>query len=110
MTESVLPDLKTNFRQYSGKVVDGKALPLPQRAYGRGSTVGLENSERGTTTFEEILSQDGKLVYKVKGVSMLPMLRQNRDLVVIAPPQGRLQKYDVALYRRGSAYDGRLPD
>ena len=41
---------------------------------------------------------------------MLPMLRQNRDLVVIAPPQGRLQKYDVALYRRGSAYDGRLPD
>ena len=55
-------------------------------------------------TFEEILARDGKLVYKVKGVSMLPMLRQNRDLVVIAPPQGRLKKYDVALYRRGSAY------
>lgn len=55
-------------------------------------------------TFEEILARDGKLVYKVKGVSMRPMLRQNRDLVVIVPPEGRLKKYDVALYRRGKAY------
>ena len=54
--------------------------------------------------FEEILARDGKLVYKMKGVSMLPMLHQNRDLVVIVPPEGRLKKYDVALYRRGKAY------
>ena len=54
--------------------------------------------------FEEILARDGKLVYKVKGVSMEPMLRQNRDLVVVVPPEGRLKKYDVALYRRGKAY------
>ena len=55
-------------------------------------------------TFEEILARDGKLVYKIKGVSMLPMLHQNRDLVAIAKPEGRLKKYDVALYKRGSAY------
>ncbi len=55
-------------------------------------------------TFEEALARNGKLVYKVKGVSMLPMLRQNQDLVVIVPPVGRLKKYDVALYRRGKAY------
>ena len=54
-------------------------------------------------TFEEILKQDGRLVYKTRGVSMLPMLHQNRDLVVIRPA-GRLQKYDVALYKRGEAY------
>ena len=35
------------------------------------------------STFEEILEKDGKLVYKTKGVSMNPMLYQNRDLVVI---------------------------
>ena len=32
---------------------------------------------------------------------MNPMLYQNRDLVVIEPPAGRLDKYDVALYKRG---------
>lgn len=35
---------------------------------------------------------------------MKPMLYVNRDLVIISVPQGRLQPYDVALYRRGSAY------
>ena len=55
-------------------------------------------------TFEEILTKDGRLVYKTRGVSMLPMLHQNRDIVVIVPPEGRLKKYDVALYKRGSSY------
>ena len=56
------------------------------------------------STFEEILEKDGKLVYKTKGVSMNPMLYQNRDLVVIEVPKGRLRKYDVALYKRGKSY------
>ena len=56
------------------------------------------------STFEEILKKDGRLVYKTMGVSMLPMLYQNRDIVVIVPPEGRLKKYDVALYKRGSSY------
>ena len=55
-------------------------------------------------TFEEILSRDGKLVYRTRGVSMEPMLRQNRDLVVIRVPSSRLKKYDVALYKRGDNY------
>lgn len=57
-----------------------------------------------STTFEDILSRDGRLVYKTRGVSMEPMLRQNRDLVVIQIPASRLRKYDVALYRRGKDY------
>ena len=53
-----------------------------------------------SVTFEEILATQGRLIYKTKGVSMLPMLRQDRDLVHIVPPAGRLKKYDVAFYRR----------
>jgi signal peptidase I len=56
------------------------------------------------TTFEEILSRDGRLIYKTKGVSMQPMLYQNRDLVIIETFEGRLKPYDVALYRRGRQY------
>lgn len=56
------------------------------------------------SSFESILARDGKLVYKTHGVSMEPMLRQNRDLVIIRVPASRLKKYDVALYRRGDTY------
>lgn len=55
-------------------------------------------------TFEELLARDGVLVYKIRGVSMEPMLRQNRDLVTIRVPASRLKKYDVALYKRGDSY------
>ena len=57
-----------------------------------------------SVTFEEILARDGILVYRTRGKSMEPMLRQNRDLVTIRPPSSRLKKYDVALYRRGGEH------
>ena len=57
-----------------------------------------------SSTFEEILARNGVLVYKTRGVSMRPMLRQNRDLVVIRAPRERLRPLDVALYRRGESY------
>lgn len=53
-----------------------------------------------TPNFEELLQRDGYLVYKTRGVSMRPLFRENRDLVTIRPVTGRLQKYDVPLYRR----------
>ena len=56
------------------------------------------------TRFEDLLAKDGKLVYKTRGTSMEPMLRQNRDLVIIGVPSSRLKKYDVALYRRDDKY------
>lgn len=56
------------------------------------------------SVFEDLLLKDGRLVYKTKGTSMLPMLHQNRDLVVIEVPSSRLNKFDVALYRRGDQY------
>ena len=57
-----------------------------------------------SATFEELLERNGYLVYKTRGVSMEPMLRQNRDLVIIQAPVSRLNQYDVALYKRGDAY------
>ncbi len=57
-----------------------------------------------SVSFEELLARDGVLVYKTRGVSMRPMLTQNRDLVAIRVPDGRLKPLDVALYKRGEAY------
>lgn len=53
---------------------------------------------------EEVLARDGVYVCTTSGVSMMPMLRDRRDTVVITPVSGRLKKYDVALYRFGGKY------
>ncbi|MCR5061085.1 MAG: hypothetical protein K6A80_08665 [Saccharofermentans sp.] len=57
------------------------------------------------TTFEEELARNGRLIYSNHGCSMLPLIKQGRDLVVIVrpPESGRLKKYDVPLYRRGDS-------
>ena len=56
------------------------------------------------TTFEELLARDGRLVYKTRGRSMEPMLRQDRDVVIVERCDARLKPLDVALYRRGDRY------
>ena len=54
------------------------------------------------SSFEEVLSRDGKLVYTNVGDSMLPLIREGRDLLVIQPVNHRLGRYDIPLYRRDS--------
>ena len=54
------------------------------------------------TTFEEIIQRDGKLIYTNKGDSMMPLIKEGRDLLVISAVNGRLKKYDVPLYKRDS--------
>ena len=52
-------------------------------------------------TFEEELRRHGHLVFTNKGVSMMPLLRQDRDLMVLERrPEGRLKKYDAVLFKR----------
>ena len=51
-------------------------------------------------SFEEILNRDGRLIYSSVGDSMLPMIKQGRDLLVIKKPAGRLKRYDIPLYKR----------
>lgn len=52
-------------------------------------------------TFEEEIEKHGYLVYPNVGDSMMPLLRQGRDLMVITrKPAERLKRYDVPLYKR----------
>jgi len=51
-------------------------------------------------TFEEEIRKNGKLLYTNVGDSMMPLIRQDRDILIINRPQGRLKKYDVPLYKR----------
>ena len=55
-----------------------------------------------TSSFEQILERDGRLVYTSVGNSMEPFIHSGRDLLVIERPEGRLKPYDVPLYRRDS--------
>ena len=58
-----------------------------------------------TYTLEELLSSEGYLVYTNVGCSMLPLLRQRRDIIEIRPKkENRCQKYDVVLYKKGNKY------
>ena len=55
-------------------------------------------------TYEQQLERYGKILRTNVGVSMLPLLREGRDVMIIERPNGRLKKYDVPLYRRGDDY------
>lgn len=52
-------------------------------------------------TFEEELNEHGTLIFTNVGVSMLPLLRQGRDLMVIKKKGAEpLKKYDAVLFKR----------
>lgn len=53
---------------------------------------------------EDVLEKEGVYVATICGISMYPMLRNQRDTVVIKPYTGRLKKYDVPLYKVGDRY------
>lgn len=57
-----------------------------------------------TDNIEKVLEEQGLFVSTTVGSSMYPMLRNRRDTVIITPLNGRLNKYDVPLYRRDSKY------
>lgn len=52
-------------------------------------------------TFEDTLQAHGNLIYPNVGTSMLPLLRQGKDLMVIRKKEdSRCRKYDAVLYKR----------
>ncbi len=53
---------------------------------------------------EEELKAHGKYICKTEGTSMMPMLKQGRDRVIIVPPTFPLKKYDIPVYRRDDHY------
>lgn len=71
--------------------------------YGRSSgSFAVLGRSMTNSSFEEQLARTGKLIYTNKGDSMMPLIKQDRDLLIIEPVHGRLKKYDVPLYRRDS--------
>ena len=69
----------------------------------------MNENERCLTSIDELMPlmreqlESGRSVkLSPTGVSMLPMLRQGRDCVILAPPPSRLRKYDIPLYRRSN--------
>ena len=60
--------------------------------------------ERTTYSFEEVLKREGVILYTTRGVNMLPMLHEAKDLVVVEKLHGHPKPLDVVLYRRGSSY------
>lgn len=56
-----------------------------------------------TIKFEDVLSQGKNLYYTNVGDSMLPLIREGKDILIIAPrPFNRLKKNDIPLYKRDS--------
>ena len=52
----------------------------------------------------ERLGQGQNVRFSPRGVSMLPMLRQGLDTVVLSPLPERLGKYDLPLYQRDDGH------
>lgn len=53
------------------------------------------------TTYEEYLEKNGTLIYRNVGVSMLPLIKQGRDLFIVKKKSAeRCKKYDVVLFKR----------
>lgn len=60
-----------------------------------------EKTGSGSISYEAFLEQHGRLTYTNVGVSMLPLLRQGRDLFTVEKKTAdRCQAGDVVLYRR----------
>ncbi len=52
-------------------------------------------------SYEEFLEQNGEMTYSNVGISMMPLLKQGRDLFTVRKKGAeRCKKYDVVLYRR----------
>jgi hypothetical protein len=49
---------------------------------------------------EDVLNNGGVYTSTTSGVSMMPMLRDRRDTIIVESVTERLKKYDVALYKR----------
>ena len=50
----------------------------------------------------EKLENGATVTIQPKGTSMLPLIRQGQDEVILKKPSGRLNKYDIPFYKRES--------
>ena len=56
-------------------------------------------------SYEEYLKQNGSMTYTNVGISMLPLLRQGKDLFIVRKKEAeRCKVGDIVLYRRDKQY------
>lgn len=70
------------------------------KEFGAGEMLVVDSENK----IEELFESDGRYLSTTRGVSMRPMLKSGRDVIVVLPKTERLKPYDVALYRRGESY------
>ena len=51
---------------------------------------------------QEQIENGGEVKFSPKGISMLPLIEEGRDSVILKKAPDRLNKYDVVLYRRAN--------
>lgn len=54
------------------------------------------------STFEDEIKRTWRIIYTNVGDSMMPLIKQGRDVLVISVVNGRLKRYDIPLYKRDS--------
>ena len=54
------------------------------------------------TTLKDEIKRTGRIIYTNVGDSMMPLIKQGRDVLVISAVNGRLKRYDIPLYKRDS--------
>jgi len=59
-----------------------------------------------SSSIEEEIRKNGRFVYSNRGRSMLPLIREGKDVVVLVSPVFPLRKYDVPLFKPAH-FDGR---
>ena len=59
----------------------------------------MDTAEHLYSGIEKELSEHGVYATNTSGVSMRPLFKTHRDVVVIKKAEGELKKYDVVLYR-----------
>ena len=52
------------------------------------------------STYKDAISKNGFFIATPVGISMLPLIREGRDTVKLVAPNGRVNKYDVILFKR----------
>lgn len=63
------------------------------------------NIQGNAVSFEEMLAKYGCFFYTNVGSSMMPLIRQRRDVIEIRKKEpGRCKQYDVVLYKRNGQY------
>lgn len=60
----------------------------------------LVTIEEIVPVIKEQMNNDGKVSFTPKGNSMLPLFRNNMDVVTLSKPQFPLKKYSIAFYER----------